>query len=71
MQISQGRSAAGIRAMKPEMRSLGLRAGFITQEQVDNGISLQSAFEIQMDYFEKQRQGSERARKGLDRSSQS
>lgn len=29
---------AGIRAMKPEMRALGLRAGFITQDQVDAAI---------------------------------
>ncbi|WP_426254512.1 hypothetical protein [Sphingomonas sp. DC2300-3] len=28
-------TAAGIRAMKPEMRALGLRAGFITQAEVD------------------------------------
>lgn len=28
-------SAAGIRAMRPEMRSLGLKAGFITEEQVE------------------------------------
>lgn len=32
-------TAAGIRAMKPEMRSLGLRAGFITQEQVDEALA--------------------------------
>lgn len=32
-------TAAGIRAMKPEMRALGLRAGFITQEQVDAALA--------------------------------
>ena len=32
-------TAAGIRAMKPEMRALGLRAGFITQEQVDEALA--------------------------------
>lgn len=30
---------AGIRAMKPEIRSLGLKAGFITQEQVDAALA--------------------------------
>lgn len=32
---------AGIRAMKPELRALGLKAGFITQEQIDAALAEQ------------------------------
>jgi hypothetical protein len=32
-------SALEIRAMKPELRSLGLKAGFITKEQVEAALA--------------------------------